>query len=150
MQPVAGADFAVVLAMADDGFDGVAAFLTFLLGRRDAAFLTGQDDLGAGVLNAVTAIPEVHIGFAGLYPSQLFDLLQTRRQRMAVIGPPVMRHGADDEVAFVGRGHARLAAKLVFLMRLAPAFAGAGSWRCIPLPAHARNKFCSGSSDRRP
>ena len=39
LQPVARADFAVVFAVSDDGFECVTAFLAFVLGWRDAAFL---------------------------------------------------------------------------------------------------------------
>ncbi len=80
MHPIAQPNLMIVFSMTDDGFEGVAALLEFLLGRRDPSFLRGQNDLRIGILSAVTTILQVHMGLLGFYPRQPFDLLQNDRK----------------------------------------------------------------------
>ncbi len=102
MEPVAGTNFTIILAMANNGLDGVAAFLAFSLGGRDAAFLAGQDNLDIAFLDAVTTVPKIHVTFVRFDARQACDLFDHSLQRMPIIRPAMMRHGAYDEVAFTG------------------------------------------------
>ena len=75
-EPVTRTDFAVVLAMANDRFDGVATLLASFLGRGDVAFLSGKNDLGLIVCEPMAAITQINIDFLRCRSCQPFDLGQ--------------------------------------------------------------------------
>ena len=102
LEPVAGTDFTVVLAMANDRFDGIATLLASFHGQGDVAFLSGKNDLGLIVCEPMAAITQINIDFLRHCPRKFFDLPQNRRQRASIIGPAVMGHGSDNEVAGIG------------------------------------------------